>query len=290
VYDKTVRRRRAVLVVLMAFSLILLTAYFGESPNGRLHAVQRGFLTVVSPIQEGANAALKPVRKLVGWFGDALHAKHQRDELRRENARLTAELIEREDDARAYKGLLRLLHLDGGLRISDYRPVAADVVEQSPSLWYATVGIDRGTSSGVHVNDPVIDGEGVVGKVTTAASDSAQVSLITDSAVAVSAMIYNSRAPGLVVPKVGDPNTLVMEYLPTNALVVVGDYVVTSGTVEHPDESLFPKGIPIGQVSAVGEEAPYKNVEVTPSANLHGLEAVQVLTQTPGTAQAGGGG
>jgi rod shape-determining protein MreC len=290
VYDKTVRRRRAVLVALVALSLILLTAYFGESPNGRLHAVQRGFLTVVSPIQEGANAALKPVRKLFGWFGDALHAKHQRDELRRQNARLTAELIGREDDARAYQHLLRLLHLDGGLHISDYRPVAADVREQSPNLWYATVGIDRGTSSGVRVNDPVIDGEGVIGKVTTAASDSAQVSLITDSAVAVSAMIYNTGAPGLVVPKVGDPNTLVMEYLPTNTPVVVGDYVVTSGTIEHPHESLFPKGIPIGQVSAVGEEAPYKNVEVTPSANLHGLEAVQVLTSTPGTAQAGGGG
>jgi rod shape-determining protein MreC len=289
VYDKTVRRRRAVLVALVAFSLILLTAYFGESPDGRLHAVQRGFLTVVSPIQEGANAALKPVRKLFGWLGDALHAKRQRDELRTQNARLIAELVGREDDARAYKGLLRLLHLDGGLHISDYRPVAADVVEQSPNLWYATVGIDRGTSSGIQVNDPVIDGEGVIGKVTLAASDSAQVSLITDSAVAVSAMIYNTRgALGLVVPKVGDPNTLVMEYLPTNAPVVVGDYVVTSGTIEHPHESLFPKGIPIGQVSAVGEEAPYKNVEVTPSANLHGLEAVQVLTQTPGTAQAGG--
>jgi rod shape-determining protein MreC len=288
VYDKTVRRRRAVLVALVALSLILLTAYFGESPNGRLHAVQRGFLTVVSPIQEGANAALKPVRKLFGWFGDALNAKRRRDELRRQNARLTAELIAREDDARAYKALLRLLHLDGGLHISDYRPVAADVVEQSPNLWYATVGIDRGTSSGIQVNDPVIDGEGVVGKVTLAAPDSAEVSLITDSAVAVSAMIYNTGAPGLVVPKVGDPNTLVMEYLPTNAQVVVGDYVVTSGTVAPPDESLFPKGIPIGQVSAVGEEAPYKNVEVTPSANLHGLEAVQVLTQTPGTARAGG--
>jgi hypothetical protein len=40
-----------VLVVLVALSLILLTAYFGEAQSGRLHSVQRGFLTVVSPIQ-----------------------------------------------------------------------------------------------------------------------------------------------------------------------------------------------------------------------------------------------
>ncbi len=188
-YDKTARRRRAVLVVLVALSLILLTAYFGESPNGRLHAVQRGFLTVVSPIQEGANAALKPVRNLFGWFGSAANAKSERDQLRKQNARLRAELIAREDDERGYHHLLQLYHLDGGMHLSDYRPVAASVFAQSPNLWYTTVDIDKGTSAGVQVNDPVIDGEGLVGKVTLAASDSAQVSLITDSSVAVSAMI-----------------------------------------------------------------------------------------------------
>ena len=74
-YDKTVRRRRAVLALLVVLSLLLLTAYFGEASGGGLHGVQRGFLTVVSPIQDGANKALKPVRDLFGWFGDTLHAK-----------------------------------------------------------------------------------------------------------------------------------------------------------------------------------------------------------------------
>ncbi|MGH2853691.1 MAG: rod shape-determining protein MreC [Solirubrobacteraceae bacterium] len=285
-YDKTVRRRRAVLVVLVALSLILLTAYFGESPNGRLHGVQRGFLTVVSPIQEGANAALKPVRNLFGWFGSAVHAKDQLAEVRKQNNRLRAELIEREDDNRGYHKLLQLYKLDGGLHISDYRPVAATVQGQSPNIWYTTVNIDKGTSAGVQVNDPVIDGEGLVGKVTFAASDGAQVSLITDSSVAVSAMISSTGAPGLVLPKVGAPNTLVMQYLPANTPVSVGEYVVTSGTISSHGDSLFPRGIAIGQVTEVGEEAPYKTVEVSPLANLHGLEAVQVLTATRGSAPA----
>jgi len=45
VYDKTVRRRRLVLALLVVLSLILLTAYFGEASSGGLHSVQRGFLT-----------------------------------------------------------------------------------------------------------------------------------------------------------------------------------------------------------------------------------------------------
>ena len=46
--------------------------------------MQRDFLTVVSPIQNGANKALKPVRDMFGWFGDTVHAKGQRDELRKQ--------------------------------------------------------------------------------------------------------------------------------------------------------------------------------------------------------------
>src|SRR3954453_13148596 len=78
-HDKAVRRRRAVLVALVAASLILLTAYYGESSDVRLHSVQRGALSVLSPIQEGASRLLKPVRDLCGWFGDTLNAKDQRD-------------------------------------------------------------------------------------------------------------------------------------------------------------------------------------------------------------------
>jgi rod shape-determining protein MreC len=286
VHDKTARRRRAVLVALVALSLILLTAYFGESPNGRLHDVQRGFLTVVSPIQEGANAALKPVRNLFGWFGNALHAKHQLAEVRKQNNRLRAELLARTDDERGYKRLLQLYKLDGGLHLSAYRPVSAEVFSQSPNLWYETVNINQGSSAGVRVNDPVIDGEGLIGKVTATAPDGAQVSLITDSAVAVSAIINETGAPGMVYPKVGDPNTLVILYLPANTPVSVGNYVVTSGTISSKGPSLFPRGIPIGQVTYVGEEAPYKTVEIHPLANLHGLETVQVLTATQGSALA----
>lgn len=285
-HDKTARRRRAVLVALVALSLILLTAYFGESPSGRLHSVQRGFLTVVSPIQEGANAALKPVRNLFGWFGNALHAKHQLAEVRKQNNRLRAELLTRTDDERAYKQLLRLYNLDGGLHLSNYRPVTAEVIAQPANLWYSTVNIDKGSSAGVQVNDPVIDGEGLIGKVTAAAPDGAQVSLITDSAVAVAAMINETGAPGMVYPKVGEPNTLVIQYLPANTPVSVGNYVVTSGTISSKGSSLFPRGIPIGQVSSVGEEAPYKTVEIHPLANLRGLETVQVLTATAGSAAA----
>jgi rod shape-determining protein MreC len=283
VYDKTVRRRRAVLVLLVVLSLLLLTAYFGEAPGGRLHGVQRGFLTVISPIQDGANKALKPVRDLFGWVDDTVHAKSQRNALLKQVDKLRREVIANQSEKRSYHELLGMYHLDSQLSVQDYHPVTATVVGKSPNIWYATVVIDKGESAGVRLNDPVINGEGLVGKVAQVASDGAQVSLITDSSMGVSARIGTGNATGIVQPKVGDPNDLLLQYLPANSQANPGDYVVTSGTVSSPDDSLYPPGIPIGQVTSVNEESAYKSVNVRPAANLHNLDVVQVLTAARGT-------
>jgi rod shape-determining protein MreC len=279
VYDKTVRRRRAVLVLLVVLSLILLSAYFGEASSGGLHSVQRGFLTVVSPIQDGANKALKPVRDLFGWFGDTLHAKSQLSELRKQNDKLRKEVVADRANEHGYHELVGLLRLDQ-LKLDSYRPVTATVVGKSPNIWYSTVWIDKGTSSGVQKNDPVVNAEGLVGKVAQAASDGAVVDLITDSEVGVSARINGTGATGVVQPKVGEPNDLVLQYLPANTQANRGEYIVTSGTVASPDDSLYPPGILIGQVSSVDEESAYKSVNVHPLADLHNLDIVQVLTHT----------
>jgi rod shape-determining protein MreC len=283
VYDKTVRRRRAVLALLVVLSLILLTAYFGEAQSGPLNTVQDGFLTVISPIENGANKALKPVRDLFGWFGDTLHAKSQLKTALAQEDRLRREVVANQSNERSYHELLKLYDLDNTLSIADYTPVTATVIYKSPNLWYSTVLIDRGTSSGVHVNDPVINNEGLIGKVTRAASDGALVSLITDSSVEVTAKINATGEEGIVQPEVGEPGRLLLQYLPSGSPAVKGDYVVTSGTVSSQGDSLYPKGIPIGQVTSVNEQSPYKSVNVSPLADLHKLDVVQVLTYGSGS-------
>jgi rod shape-determining protein MreC len=287
VYDKTVRRRRAVLALLVALSLILLTAYFGERSNGGLHSVQSGFLTVVSPIQDGANKVLKPVRDLFGWLGSTLKAKGQNAELRKQLATVRRELTTKQSHERSYGELLKLYNLGKTLNIAEYGPVTATVIYQSPNIWYKTVTIDHGSSSGVRINDPVIDGEGLIGKVTRVASDGALVSLITDSEVEVTAKISATGAEGLLQPQVGEPGSLLMQYLSSNAPVKRGDYVVTAGKVSCRCQTLFPKGIPIGQVTSEDEQSPFKSVNVSPLANLHSLDVVQVLTHSPGSRIAG---
>jgi rod shape-determining protein MreC len=277
VSDKTVRRRRAVLALLVVLSLLLLTAYFREAPNGRLHGIQRDFLTVVSPIQDGANKALKPVRDLFSWFGNTLHAKSQLAQALKQTEKLRRELVAAQEDKRSYRELLALSHLDQ-LGVGSYRPVTATVFEKDPNVWYSTVLIDKGESSGVRRNDPVVNAEGLVGKVAQAAPDGALVELLTNSSMGVSARIGTSEATGIVQPKVGDPNDLLLSYLPSSTQPNPGEWVVTSGTVTPSYPSLYPPGLLIGQVTSVSEESAYKSVNVHPVANLHDLDIVQVLT------------
>lgn len=289
-YDKTVRRRRAVLALLVALSLILLTAYFGESSGGGLHSLQNGFLTVVSPIQDGADKALKPVRDMFGWFGSTLKAKSQNKQLRSELAKARRQVAALQSRQLQATQALSLYHLDGNLSLSDYHPVNATVVYQSPLIWYATIVIDQGSSAGIGVNDPVIDGEGLIGKVTRVASDGALVSLITDSQVEVTARISATGAVGILQPRVGEPGRLLMQYLAGGSgQPARGDYVVTAGTVSSKGDSLYPKGIPIGTVTSIDEQSPFKSVNVSPLAELHNLDTVQVLTSTPGTRAAAQG-
>jgi rod shape-determining protein MreC len=281
VYKKSVRRRRAVLAVLVALSIALLTAYFGESASGGLHSVQRGFMEVLAPLQEGASRALKPARDLGGWIGDVVDAKSENKRLRSQVEDLRSRLV-RAETAQRDANELRAL---AGFNRSDlfpegYDKVAARVIGRSPTVWYSTVTIDKGSDAGVRNNLPVITGDGLVGKISAVSGDAAQVTLLTDHTSGVSAQVVPDGASGLIKARVGDPSDLLLDFVEKGRPVPQGSTVVTSGWRSSKLESLFPRGIPIGRVTHVDvrERELYQRVHLRPFADLHRLDMVEVLT------------
>src|SRR5947209_5161323 len=119
-HDKQVRRRRAVLLLLVAVSLILLTAYFGESPSSPLHSVQRGIVEVLSPVQKGASTVLKPVRNVAGWFSDTISAKSDRDRLKKQVAQLQLQIAQLKGAQLQNQQLVKQVGLSGVLGIANY--------------------------------------------------------------------------------------------------------------------------------------------------------------------------
>jgi rod shape-determining protein MreC len=285
VYDKTVRRRRAVLGLLVACSLILLTAYFGESAGGALHGVQRGTSEVLNPLQEGASRALKPVRDLFGWFGDTIAAKGQVQDLRTERDRLRTEALRDESLVRDNQRMSDLLQLDGALGLTSLGPVTGRVIFQSPTVWYATIRVDKGSDDGVRVGQPVINEEALIGRVTDVIGGSAQVTLITDTTMNVPARAGPRGVFGIVEPaSAGNPTDLVMKFVPPGTRLSPGDRVLTRGTEpEDRRQSLYPVGLPIGAVTRIDNEGTdTQEIHLRPFADMRSLDFVQILTKPRG--------
>jgi rod shape-determining protein MreC len=285
VFDqRVVRRRRAVLAVFVGLSVALLSVYFGESGGGVLHALQRGAQEALAPIETGASRALKPVRDLFGWFGDTLDAKDENEKLEREVQDLRQELAQAhtaQRDARELRGLVGLQKEDGFPQRTE--PLTARVIARSPTVWYSSVKIDKGSGDGVRADQPVVAAGGLAGKVTSVTGGTAEVTLITDAESAVSAQVMPQGASGIVQPEVGNPRDLLLDFVEKGRRVTEGTTVVTSGFAASRVESLFPRGIPIGRVTEVDldEVELYQRVHLKPFADLRRLDFVQVLTRRP---------
>jgi len=278
VYRKQVRRRRAVLALLVLSSFALLTATYGQQSGG----LQRGVSAVFGPLQEGADRALKPARDLINWFDETFEARGENDSLQDEVQELRTQVAAGETALSENNQLRKLL----GLRAAGELPlgfeaVTGRVIARSPTVWYSTVTIDHGTSAGVAVNDPVISGDGLVGRITSATRGTAQVTLITDHTSAVSAKVVPAGIQGVISPEVGNPSDLILDFIDSSKHVREGQTVVTSGWKARGLSSLYPYGIPLGRVTeaTVAEQEATQSVHVRPFADLRGLEFVQVLTK-----------
>ncbi len=293
-HDKQVRRRRAVLAILVAVSLILLTAYFGSPQSSPLHTLQRGIAEVVSPIQEGASKVLTPVRDVAGWFSDTLHAKSREDQLQKEVGTLRGELAQSQNAELQNRQLAKEVALDQSNAIAAYQKLSSAVIWHDSSLWYDTIEVDKGSDDGVRVNDPVVGDGALVGKVSYVGATYSVVTLITDHTFAAAAQVQDQNGDqGEVVPRVGDPNQLVLQDLPSinpgQPGPQVGQQVVTLGFRNGALQDLYPAGIPVGQVSNASVNNLYNSHEVvvSPFADLRHLDAVQILVRpNAGTARA----
>jgi rod shape-determining protein MreC len=285
-YRKQVRRRRAVLVLLVVVSLVLLSTHFSEGSGGPLHGVQRVVATVLGPLEEGADRALKPVRDMFDWFGETFDARGENEELRDEVADLRERVAKAESAVGENKELRDLVKLGPAGGIQGRQAVAARVIGRSPTVWYSTVTIDHGSSSGVGVNDPVITGDGLAGRITDTTNGTAEVTLITDHRSAVSAEVLPNGPSGVIKPEVGDPGELLLDFIEEDTDVDEGQMVVTSGWRAGHLTSLFPAGIEIGRVTeaTVDEQETYQRVHVRPFVDLREMEIIQVLTE-PGRAE-----
>ncbi len=279
-HDKTIRRRRLVLLGLVVGSLLLLTASFGGSAGGGLGAIQRGVSTVLSPIQEGASRALKPVRDGVGSVGDTFDAKRENKQLRTDLAEVRRVKVDGNALQQENAELRRMLDMNERAQIQDMGLVPARVIGRSPNVINQIIKINQGSADGVKPGQPVVTGRGLVGTVDVAGPNFAVVKLLTDADFGAGAKVSEGGITGVVVPSAGAPRELRMEYTEATDDVRKNNTLVTSGTSDPKFPSPFPPDLPIGRVSEVEDPGSDTQViRVRPFVDVRDVNFVEVITK-----------
>jgi rod shape-determining protein MreC len=252
------------LLLVLAAALVIRTG--GETT--RADRLGQAFLEVLAlpqrPVAALNRALWHAERNVVDLFRArqevaALRARVQA--LERDTVRL-GELAQENARLHALLDLRQTLHGD---------LVAAHVIGRDAGTLSRTLVIDRGERDGVAKGAAVLAPSGVVGHVFLAARDAARVLLITDHNSGVDAIVQRTRARGIVEGQID--GGCVLKFVKRTEDVQVGDLVVTSGV-----DGIFPKGLPIGRVTAVDKRGQglFQAVEVTPAVDPGALEEVLV--------------
>ena len=133
-------------------------------------------------------------------------------------------------------------------------------------------GVCKGSNDGVRKGLPVGIPEGIAGQVIDVSAAYAKVMLITDRNSAVDALVQRTRARGII--KGESTSSCVFQYALRKDEVNIGDKIVASGL-----DGVFPRGMPIGEVSEVVKRAAgiFQEVSVTPYVDFEKIEEMLVF-------------
>ncbi len=266
--------------MLVLISLALLTVYFREANGGPLHGLQSAGATVLRPFEVAAERVARPFRDAAHWFGRLLDAKSENAKLRKELDQFRQQVIQNQTALQENVQLRKLLAYRDSARFpSDFSGIGARVIARSAPDLVQQVVLSAGSNAGIALHDPVVTGDGLVGQVTKVAKSVSQATLLTDETSAAAGLDLRTQATGIARHGSSSGDALVLDRVTKDQVVNVGDTIVTAGFHSGNLTDVYPKGIPIGTVTSVGQVDTdlYKQVLVQPFVDFNSLESVLVL-------------
>lgn len=251
---------------LFVASIVVLSLSSSRIPS---HGVGRIALIFVAPVQGVVTDSIRALKSTWYTYFAHISAAQENVRLKRELRQAEARISRFHEIELANIRLRRLLDFKINL---GGQAVAAEVVGKDPSPWYRTVIINKGSSDGLRKGLPVSVPEGVAGQVTDVSAQYAKVMLIIDRNSAVDAFVQRTRARGII--KGESTLSCVFQYALRKDEVKVGDEIVASGL-----DGVYPKGMPIGEVTGVVKRAAgiFQEVTVTPHVDFEKLEEALVI-------------
>ncbi len=263
---------REVVIVTTAFVLSLFLLRESVHSPEYLSPLDRGILTLVSPVQSTFATLARSIGHAAGRYVDLVHVRAENEKLRNDNAHLRAELLEAKRGAAESVRFQRLLGLRNAVAAETLvaRVIAIDV---SPYFRVARIQLDRGEGL-VQRGMPVITPEGVVGRINRASGETSDIMLSVDPRSAIDVVLPRTGGRGILKGKPGENGyRCAIEYLMQGEQAKEGDVAVTSGL------GGFPRDLPVGKVSKIVRNAAglTQDIEITPDVDFARLSEVLVV-------------
>jgi rod shape-determining protein MreC len=267
--DFFLSRYRHLTVLLVVITAQLLLIAYQVKTNKDIPLIRVWAVTAVTPVEQGLELVRRYTWGFVEDYFVLLGVRGQNERLQRENGELKIENnylkaeLSTADRARA---------LSVFQARSPSRTVAARVIGNGTGANSKVVFVDRGSTSGVESGMAVVTPDGIVGKVVEAYPTASLVMLITDPTFAAGVVSQKGRVHGTLKGQ-GHAECLV-DYVQNEEHVDAGEWFYTSG-----DDRIFPKGFPVGQVTASPNGKTFKEIYVSPSGMQGGVEEVLIVLQ-----------
>lgn len=267
--------------IVIALALLAPAAVYRAHARGdaRRNLVDKVILAATAPVQSLLVRSVGAVSDAWHRYIDLVDARRVEGELRRdlgrERRRVAAlEVLEVEN-----AHLRALLELEAANPEPELR--AARVIGLGLDPGTEVVRVDQGALDGLRRGAPVLNGEGLVGRVLEVGWTSADVQLLADPRVSVPAKVLRTGARGRVRGAGGRAFGLELSEVLRSDDVQPGDRVVTSGL-----GGIYPPGIPIGVVTRpfTKEGVPHRFADIAPHADFARLDALEILL-TPAPAR-----
>ncbi|MFG2630403.1 rod shape-determining protein MreC [Streptomyces sp. NPDC048473] len=270
------RESRLLLVLLIAIAFALITVDIRGGEESPVDGARRAAATAFGPVENGVAAAVDPVGNAIGAVRDS-GARHNRiAELEQQNAALKTKLGSDDQNRSRVRELDRMLKKSAA---GQYGIKAAEVIAIGAAQGFSwTVTIDAGSNDGIKRDMTVINGDGLVGRVTTVGPDTATVLLANDPDFTVGTRMEKTDELGFATGQGSQP--LSVQFLNGKAKVKKGDRLVTFGSSRNKP---FVPGVPVGEVVRVDPSGGglTRTVYVRPFVGFTKLDIVGIVVQAP---------
>lgn len=238
------KKKTGIIGIIITIIILIFLVVITNTDIAKMSYVENIVSTLVMPIQNGLTYLKGKLTGNDSFFQDINNLKEENENLKKKNSELEQSLREYEIVKSENDTLKEYMNLKD--KYKDYTTMPAYVINKDISNYSNTVVINVGEKDGIKENMTVIADEGLVGHVISVTDHTAKVQTIIDTATAVTSIISTTKDTIIVQGTLENSGELKATYIPTDATVLQGDNVETSGL-----GGIYPKGIHIGTIKEV---------------------------------------